>query len=124
MNTEVCFVSRFVAETLKALRQKQGLSQQELAKKADLDRTYISMLERGQRNLTMGTMETLMPLLGVSTAEFLLMVTETIAKGCQNTIDSGQCQNTDPIGKPCPTNRDPQKVMRQIVSTKKSLGTL
>ncbi|VUD62391.1 hypothetical protein TDB9533_03031 [Thalassocella blandensis] len=34
---------------LKSARSKKGLSQEQLALNCDLDRTFISMLERGQR---------------------------------------------------------------------------
>ncbi|MFK5948969.1 MAG: helix-turn-helix transcriptional regulator [Methylococcales bacterium] len=36
-------------ETLRYFRQKSGLSQEKLALECSLDRTYISMLERGLR---------------------------------------------------------------------------
>ena len=35
----------------KSLRVNKGLSQEQLALKADLDRTYISGIERGKRNV-------------------------------------------------------------------------
>ena len=35
---------------LRSYRSAAGISQEELAEKVDLDRTYISLLERGQRN--------------------------------------------------------------------------
>lgn len=40
-------------ERIKAVRKKQGLSQEELAAKADLHRTYIGMIERGEKNITL-----------------------------------------------------------------------
>ena len=40
-------------ENLKRLRQAKGISQEELAFKADLDRTYISGIERGKRNVSL-----------------------------------------------------------------------
>lgn len=40
-------------EHIKAIRNKQGLSQEELAAKADLHRTYIGMIERGEKNITL-----------------------------------------------------------------------
>jgi transcriptional regulator with XRE-family HTH domain len=36
---------------LRVVRQAYGISQEELAFKADLDRTYVSGIERGRRNL-------------------------------------------------------------------------
>ena len=35
---------------IKELRERQGLSQEQLAERADLHVTYISGIERGQRN--------------------------------------------------------------------------
>lgn len=37
--------------TVKKLRQALNLSQEQLAAECDLDRTYISGIERGQRNV-------------------------------------------------------------------------
>lgn len=37
----------------KSLRVAKGLSQEQLALKADLDRTYISGIERGKRNVSL-----------------------------------------------------------------------
>ncbi len=39
-------VRRTLSRNIKALRHAKGLSQEELAHRADLDRTYVSALER------------------------------------------------------------------------------
>jgi transcriptional regulator with XRE-family HTH domain len=41
-----------VAENVRRARKAAGLSQEELAIEAQLDRTYISQVERGKRNIT------------------------------------------------------------------------
>lgn len=42
---------RFGSNVLR-LREAKGWTQEQLAEKADLDQTYISGIERGERNLT------------------------------------------------------------------------
>jgi transcriptional regulator with XRE-family HTH domain len=51
---------------LRSAREAAGLSQETLAIRADLDRTYPSLLERGLRSPTLGTLMTLAPALGVA----------------------------------------------------------
>ena len=41
-----------VAQTVRKARKAAGLSQEELGFEAGLDRTYISQVERGKRNVT------------------------------------------------------------------------
>lgn len=43
-------VCSLFGENVKACRQEMGLSQEELAFRAELDRTYISQIERGVSN--------------------------------------------------------------------------
>jgi len=38
---------------VRELRKTKGLSQEELAYKADLHRTYIGMIERAEKNITL-----------------------------------------------------------------------
>jgi transcriptional regulator with XRE-family HTH domain len=45
-------IIKVVAETVRKARKASGLSQEELALEAGLDRTYISQVERGLRNVT------------------------------------------------------------------------
>jgi transcriptional regulator with XRE-family HTH domain len=40
-------------QRLRALRERMGVSQETLAEKAGLDRTYISSIERGKRNVSL-----------------------------------------------------------------------
>ena len=50
---------------LKKHRINSGLSQEKLAELCDLDRTYISMLERGKRQPTISTIFVIGKMLGV-----------------------------------------------------------
>jgi transcriptional regulator with XRE-family HTH domain len=49
----------------------QGLSQERLAELASLHRTYVSLVERGERNLTIDSMEKLANALDVQLRELL-----------------------------------------------------
>jgi len=61
---------RFGASVQK-LRSGPGISQEELAERADLHRTYIAGIERDARNLTLVTIEKLAKALGVSITNLL-----------------------------------------------------
>jgi transcriptional regulator with XRE-family HTH domain len=52
-------------------RRKKELSQEQLAEKADLDRTYISDIERGIRNPGIKNVIRLAKALGITTSELV-----------------------------------------------------
>jgi transcriptional regulator with XRE-family HTH domain len=55
-------------EVLRDCRTKAGISQENLAFKVDLDRTYISLLERGLRQPTLEMLFRLAGVLGIAPA--------------------------------------------------------
>lgn len=59
-----------VGKRIKELRHKLGISQEELADKADVHRTYIASLEVGKRNVSIITLEKIVKALDVSMSEF------------------------------------------------------
>lgn len=71
------FISRMaglrlvLAMNLRALRAKRGLSQEELAEEASLDRTYVSALERERYAASVDTLERLAAALKVSPEQLL-----------------------------------------------------
>lgn len=48
-----------IAKNLRQGRNRLGLSQEELADRAGLHRTYVGAVERAQKNLTIGSLERL-----------------------------------------------------------------
>jgi len=56
---------------LRSLRKSSNLTQEELAEKASLDRTYISSCERGNRNVSLENIYRLSQALGVSPKDLL-----------------------------------------------------
>lgn len=64
---------------LRAKRKNMGLSQEKLALEVGLERTFISMMERGLRQPTITTLLKLAPALGCSAAELVQEVEIRIA---------------------------------------------
>ena len=53
-------------ERVREIRKEKALSQEELAYKADLHRTYIGMIERAEKNITLINIEKIANALEVS----------------------------------------------------------
>lgn len=56
---------------LRELRTQTGISQEAFAGRCGLDRTYISGIERGKRNVSLRNMDRIAKALGISLAELL-----------------------------------------------------
>ncbi|RYY48706.1 MAG: XRE family transcriptional regulator [Chitinophagaceae bacterium] len=63
-------------EALRDLRTKAGLSQEALAYESDLDRSFISMLERGLKQPTISTLFSLSKPLRVKPSDFIKLIEE------------------------------------------------
>jgi transcriptional regulator with XRE-family HTH domain len=64
-------LQRAVGAKLRVYRAAQGLSQEGFADLLGVHRTYMGALERGERNLTLQSVERLAERLGVSAVELL-----------------------------------------------------
>lgn len=64
-------IKQATALILRQLRNEVGLSQEQLARKSGIDRTYISGVERSVRNITLDSLEGLIDALGVSSDQFI-----------------------------------------------------
>jgi transcriptional regulator with XRE-family HTH domain len=62
-----------VARNLRKLRVRQGLSQEALAVDADIDRSYVSRLERGLENPTVAVLERLAAAVDADITEFFVV---------------------------------------------------
>ena len=60
-----------LAENLRFFRKRHGYSQEHLASRCELHRTYIGSVERQERNVSLSTLEVLASALGVSVPELL-----------------------------------------------------
>ena len=59
-----------VGQRIRQLRKELELSQEALALKAEVDRTYVTDVENGRRNVSLEILERLIKALNVSFAEF------------------------------------------------------
>ena len=59
-----------VGKRIKDLRNKLGISQEELGFRSGVHRTYIASLEVGKRNISIATLEKIVKALDVSLSEF------------------------------------------------------
>jgi len=64
-------IRRILAENVCAFRRSQGLSQEKFAEVCNLHRTYVGSVERGERNVTLSTLEVFASALGVSVPRLL-----------------------------------------------------
>ncbi|WCF08285.1 helix-turn-helix domain-containing protein [Paenibacillus thiaminolyticus] len=60
---------QLIGERLRYLRKKNNLTQEELAEKAGLNPSYIGSVERGERNISIETLEKLIHGLNVTPTE-------------------------------------------------------
>lgn len=60
-----------LAANILAYREERGLSQEEFADLCGLHRTYVGSVERGERNVTLSTLEVLASVIGVSVSQLL-----------------------------------------------------
>lgn len=58
-------------DKVRLIRKDLGLSQEELADKAGLHRTYIGMIERGEKNITLTNIEKISKALSIDIADLL-----------------------------------------------------
>lgn len=65
MNKTKSEVLILFGDRIRLLRKQKGFSQDELADKAGVHRTYIGMIERAEKNITLTNIEKLAKALGV-----------------------------------------------------------
>lgn len=59
-----------IGNRIKELRNRKGLSQEEFADLAHIDRTYVTRLETGKRNVTISSLEKIIKALDTSYSDF------------------------------------------------------
>ena len=62
-------LARRFGKLVRRLRQERGYSQEEFSFRVGLHQTYVSSVERGERNVTIGTADRIAKALGTTMAE-------------------------------------------------------
>lgn len=69
-------LAKVVGLVLRAVREESQFTQADLAFAAKLDRTYVSLLERGLRNPTLGTLFKITAVLSIRPSEIVRRIEE------------------------------------------------
>lgn len=69
------------SKAIKYFRKINNLSQEQLAEKANLDRTYISGIERGRRNITLDSLDKIIVALEIDKKTFFNYVLQEAIDG-------------------------------------------
>ena len=64
-------LTAILAENIRAFRERRDLSQEDFADICGVHRTYVGSVERGERNVTLSTLEVFASAMGVSVPQLL-----------------------------------------------------
>ncbi|MFH1178701.1 MAG: helix-turn-helix transcriptional regulator [bacterium] len=64
-------ISKKLGVNIKKIRTKKRMSQGDICRKLDMDRSYMSAIESGKKNITIAVLEKLANALGASPADLL-----------------------------------------------------
>jgi len=63
-------IAAVVGQRIRNYRQKANMTQEDLAERSELHYTYIGQVERGEKNLTLGSLERILDALDLSFSDF------------------------------------------------------
>lgn len=65
-------LTQILADNIREYRREHGLSQEDFADQCGLHRTYVGSVERGERNVTLSTLEVFATVLEIPVPELLV----------------------------------------------------
>ncbi|WP_301953165.1 helix-turn-helix domain-containing protein [Paenibacillus tritici] len=74
MNDPANIIKPIIGKTLKAIRIKQGMSQEDLAHECNVDRSYISMIEVGRNEPSVSKIFDLCKGLNIKPSDFFKLI--------------------------------------------------
>ena len=78
-------IGKIIGERIRQLRSRLGWTQEELAHRANINRTYIGELERGEKNVTLGSLSKVVSALE-TTFEELFRYIQPSTEGKENNV--------------------------------------
>lgn len=73
-------LEKIFGQVVREVRTEVGISQEELADRAQLHRTYVSLLERGKRNPSLNVVQALATALGTTMTRLVSEVEARLAR--------------------------------------------
>lgn len=67
----MALISKKLGQNIKQIRLHRKMSQGDICRKLDMDRSYMSAIENGKKNITISQLERLAQALGVSVDKLL-----------------------------------------------------
>jgi transcriptional regulator with XRE-family HTH domain len=68
---ELSLLVNLIGEKIRNLRKIKGITQEELGERAQLQHSYIGVVERGDRNISLETLEKIMTALDLTPSDWL-----------------------------------------------------
>ncbi len=84
-----------LGKRVKSLREKKGLTQEELEEKTGINTKYISAIERGNKNATIKTLEKIAKGLDVELYELFLFTAEPGSERAIRKVIESQLKDSD-----------------------------
>lgn len=63
-------MNELIGKRITQLRKRNDISQQKFAYEADIERSYLTHVEKGRKNISVNTLDKIIKALGVSVNEF------------------------------------------------------
>lgn len=70
--------NKALGETIRAQRKARGLSQEDFGELAGVHRTYVGMIERGEKNITLSNIVKVAQAFGLAPSEILRLAEERL----------------------------------------------
>jgi transcriptional regulator with XRE-family HTH domain len=83
MTTRRSALNKTFGQNIRVYRAAKGLSQEDLAEKAGIKRTYIGSIERGEVDPRLGTVNKVANGLGMDAFRLLMPISEQLALGTE-----------------------------------------